>query len=33
VTEGVLRECLVRVDGGYDSLVVMSLLATEYALA
>jgi RimJ/RimL family protein N-acetyltransferase len=33
VTEGVLRECLARADGGYDSLVVMSLLATEYARA
>jgi RimJ/RimL family protein N-acetyltransferase len=31
MTEGVLRECLARADGGYDSLVVMSLLATDYA--
>ena len=27
--EGVLRECLAREDGGYDSLVVMSVLAAE----
>jgi RimJ/RimL family protein N-acetyltransferase len=33
MTEGVLRECLARADGGYDSLVVMSLLASEYARA
>jgi hypothetical protein len=31
VTEGVLRECLARADGGYDALVVMSMLAVEYA--
>jgi pyridoxine 5-phosphate synthase len=31
VTEGVLRECMVRGDGGHDSLVIMSVLATEYA--
>ena len=29
VTEGVLRECL-RTDSGFESLVVMSLLASEY---
>ena len=30
VEEGVLRECLRRADGGYDSLVVMSRLAREF---
>jgi RimJ/RimL family protein N-acetyltransferase len=30
VTEGVLRDCLRRADGGYDSLVVMSRLASEF---
>jgi len=31
VVEGVLREA-VRIEGGFDSLVVMSMLETEYAL-
>jgi len=30
VLEGVLRDCLARPDGDYDSLAVMSMLATEY---
>ena len=30
IEEGRLREC-VRTDGGYESLVVMSLLESEYA--
>ena len=33
VEEGVLRECLRRPDGGYDSLVVMSRLAREFERA
>jgi ribosomal protein S18 acetylase RimI-like enzyme len=33
VTEGVLRDCFRRLDGGYDSLVVMSRLASEFQRA